>query len=63
MLYVLKRDLKDVNMNNIGVFKVVEKVRDITVGDMAIELFNIDNSYTERLDLFGGAKYEPVGNE
>lgn len=63
MVYVMKKDANKIDSSKVGRFDVVDIVRRIVIGNQEIDLYGIDRSYTERLDLFGGAECEYSTNK
>lgn len=63
MVYVMKRDANKVDSSKVGKFSVVDLVKKVMIGNLEIDLYDIDNTYTERLNLFGGAEGEHSTNK
>lgn len=62
MAYILKSDLNKVDKEIKDKCKVVNKVKEINVGDIPVELYIIDKSMTKKLELFGGEDDESTDN-
>ena len=63
MVYVMKRDANKIDKSKVGKFRVVELVKKIVIDNQEVDLYNVDTSFTERLDLFGGGEVEYSTNK